>query len=151
MTKSKLINQTLLGFPLFLFIYFFLYQGFLHRYWRFKGQQVKGGDHLLFHSTTSTPSRILRHLFATLNVRWLSHIFNRNACLPDCYSIRYTTLSNYHLSDWLMMHCLFVYLMTLSRLCITSKPTNQVETIALWFRLTLICELLHFVFLKGLF
>ena len=39
---------------------FFFYQGFLHRYWRFTGQQGKGGDHLLFHSTTSTRSRTLR-------------------------------------------------------------------------------------------
>ena len=45
------------------------------------GQQGKGGDYLLFHSTTSTYSRTLRHLFATLHVRWLSRIFNRNACV----------------------------------------------------------------------
>ena len=32
----------------------------------------KRGDHLLFHSTTSTRWRTLRHLFATLHVRWLS-------------------------------------------------------------------------------
>ena len=31
-------------------------------------------------------------------------------CLADCYSMRFTTLSNYHLIDWLMMQCLFVYL-----------------------------------------
>ena len=60
---------------------FFSYQGFLHRYWRLTGQQGKGGDHLLFHSTASTHSRTLRHLFATLHLRWLSHIFNRNACV----------------------------------------------------------------------
>ena len=48
--------------------FFFFYQGFLHSHWRFTGQQGKGGDHL-FHSTTSTRSRILRHLFATLHVR----------------------------------------------------------------------------------
>ena len=41
----------------------------------------KGGDHLLFHSTTSTCSRTLRHLFATLHVRWLSHTFNCNVCV----------------------------------------------------------------------
>ena len=58
------------------FFFFFFYQGFLHRHWRFTGQQGKGGDHLLFHSTTSTRSRTLRHLFATLHVRWLSRIFN---------------------------------------------------------------------------
>ena len=58
---------------------FFFYQGFLHKHWRFTGQQGKGRDHLLFHSTTSTRSRTLRHLFATLHVKWLSPIFNRNA------------------------------------------------------------------------
>ena len=60
---------------------FFFYQGFLHRHWRFTGQQEKGGDHLLFHSTTSSRSRTLRHLLATLHVRWLSHIFNRTTCI----------------------------------------------------------------------
>ena len=53
--------------------FFFFYQGFLHRHWRFTEQQGKAGDHLFFHSTTSTRSRTLRHLFATLHVRWLSH------------------------------------------------------------------------------
>ena len=53
-------------------LYFFFYQGFLHRHWRFKGQQGKGRDHFLFLSTTSTCSPTLRHLFATLHVRWLS-------------------------------------------------------------------------------
>ena len=53
-------------------IILFFYQGFLHRHWRFTEQQGKAGDHLFFHSTTSTRSRTLRHLFATLHVRWLS-------------------------------------------------------------------------------
>ena len=48
---------------------FFFLSGFLHRHWRFIGQQGKRGDHLLFHSTTSTRSRTLGHLFATLHVR----------------------------------------------------------------------------------
>ena len=39
------------------------------------------GDNFLFHSTTSTRLRTLRHLFATLHVRWLSRNFNRNACV----------------------------------------------------------------------
>ena len=34
---------------------------------------------LLFHSTTSIRWRTLKHLFATLHVRWLSRIFNHNA------------------------------------------------------------------------
>ena len=49
---------------------FFFYEGFLHRNWRFAGQQRKRGD-----------SFLLRHLFATLHVRWLSRTFNCNACV----------------------------------------------------------------------
>ena len=60
---------------------FFPMRVFFYRHWRFTGQQGKGGYHLLFHSTTSTCSRTFRHLFATLHVRWLSRIFNRNACV----------------------------------------------------------------------
>ena len=66
--------------PLFVF-YFFSIRVFFHGHWRFTGQQGKGEDHLLFHSTTSTRSRTLRYLFATLHVRWLSRTFNRNACV----------------------------------------------------------------------
>ena len=76
---------------------FFSIRVFFHRHWWFTGQQGKGGDHLLFHFTTSTRSRTLRHLFATLRVRWLSHIFNRNACVyhnaTHMYPSRQTTIS----------------------------------------------------------
>ena len=90
---------------------FFLYQRFLHRHWRFTGQQGKRGDHLLFLSTTSTRSRTLRHLFATLHVRWLSRIFNRNACV-------YQTATRWDLPpyritiwviDWWCNVCLFTW------------------------------------------
>ena len=60
---------------------FFSIRVFFHGHWQLTGEQGKRGDHLLFHSTTSTRSRTFRHLFATLHVRWLSHIFNRNACI----------------------------------------------------------------------
>ena len=46
----------------------------------------KGGDIHLFHSTISTSPRIFRHLFATLHVRLLSCIFNRNACVNQTAS-----------------------------------------------------------------
>ena len=52
---------------------------FFHRHWRFTGQQRKVGHHLLFHSHTSIRWQTLKHLFATLHVRWLSWIFNHNA------------------------------------------------------------------------
>ena len=48
-----------------------------------KIHRTAGGrrDHLLFHSTTSNRSQTLRHLFATLHVRWRSSVFNHNACI----------------------------------------------------------------------
>ena len=101
----------------------------------------------LFHSTTSTHSRTLRHLFATLYVRWLSRIFNRNACV-------YQTATRWDLPpyritiwviDWWCNVCLFTWWINtrflLERLdienrwiwtsidyhpCITSELTNQV-------------------------
>ena len=65
----------------FLFTYFFFIRVFVHGHWQLTGQQGKVGDLFLFHSTTSTRSRTFRHLCATLHLRWLSHIFNCNACI----------------------------------------------------------------------
>ena len=90
---------------------FFLYQVFFHRHWQFTGQQGKGGDHLLFHSTTSTCSRTLRHLFATLHVRWLSRIFNCNACIYQ--TATQWDLPPYSITIWLIVWwcnvCLFTW------------------------------------------
>ena len=91
---------------------FFSIRIFFHIHWRFTEQLGKDGDHLLFHSTTSTRSRTLRHLVATLHVRWLSRIFNRNACvtrllLDEIYHIIEFPFEWY----WLMMQSLFAYLM----------------------------------------
>ena len=94
----------------FIYIYFFSIRVFFHRHWRFTWQKGKGGDHLLFYSTTSARSRTFTHLFATLHVRWLSGIFNRNACihqtatrsdLPPCW------ITNRLIGLW----CLLVYSM----------------------------------------
>ena len=82
MTKAICVHLKVLSVGCFFcfvfFCCFFSIRVFFHGHWRLTGQQGKGGDHLLFHSTTSTRSRTFRHLFATLHVRWLSHIFNRN-------------------------------------------------------------------------
>ena len=43
---------------------------FFRRHWQFTGQHEKRGNHLIF----------LRHLFATLHVRWLPSIFSCKAC-----------------------------------------------------------------------
>ena len=92
---------------------FFCISVFFHRHWRFTVQQEKGGEYHLFHSTTSTHSRTLRHLFATLHVRWLSHIFNRNACVYQTAATRWD-LPSYRiiiwLIDWWCNVCVFVCL-----------------------------------------
>ena len=86
---------------MFFFCFCFSIRVSFHRHWRLTGQQRKGGDHFLFHSTTVTRSQTFRHLFATLHVWWLSHIFNRNACIYQTATRWYfTILSNYHLIDW---------------------------------------------------
>ena len=64
-------------------------------------QDSRGRDGtILFHSTTSTRSRTFRHLFATLHVRWLSHIFNRNACIYQT-ATRWD-LPPYRITIWLI-------------------------------------------------
>ena len=55
---------------------------------------------ILFLSTTSTRSRTFRHLFATLHVRWLSHIFNRNACIYQIATRWH--LPPYRITIWLI-------------------------------------------------
>ena len=92
------------------FLLFFSIRVSFHGHWRLTGQQGKGGDHLLFHSTTST--RSLRHLFATLHVRWLSRIFNRNACIYQT-ATRWD-LPPYRITIWLIddvtvSFCLFTW------------------------------------------
>ena len=84
---------------------------FFHGHWQLTGQQGKGGeDHLLFHSTTSTHSRTFTHLFATLHVRWLSQIFNRNAC--NYQTATRWDLPPYRFLIWLIDNVIlnFVYL-----------------------------------------
>ena len=50
-------------------LFFLFCQGFLSQTLTIHRTEEKGGDHLLFHSTTSTRRRTLRHLFPTLHVR----------------------------------------------------------------------------------
>ena len=100
---------------IFLFFYFLL-SGFSFT----DTDDSKGGDHLLFHSTTSTRSRTFRHLFATLHVRWLSHIFNRNACIYQT-ATRWD-LPPYRITIWLiddvtLSFCLFTWWFDSSFFC----------------------------------
>ena len=136
--NNKKTKQTLESWHNWLLCYyFFFYQGFLHRH----------RHHLLFHSTTSTCSRTLRHLFATLHVRWLSRIFNHNACVYQ--NATRSDLPPHRITiwviDWWCNVCLFTWWVDTRFLlqrfdirnqwiwtridynpCITSEPTNQV-------------------------
>ena len=87
-------------FCFFCFLFFFSIRVFFHGHWQLTGQQGKGGDHLLFHSTTSIPSQTFRHLFATLQVRWLSHIFNHNTCIYQ--TATWWDLPPYQITIWLI-------------------------------------------------
>ena len=85
---------------------------FFHGHWQLTGQQAKGGDHLLFLPTTSTHSRTFRHLFATLYVKWLSHIFYRMSCIYQT-ATRWD-LASYRITIWLIddvtvSFCLFTW------------------------------------------
>ena len=134
----------------YIYIYINFYQGFLSQTLTIDRTAGKGGDHRLFHSTTSTRSRIFRHLFATLHVRWLSRIFNRNACVYQTATL--WDLPPYRISIWLidwwcddaMFICLldelilgfcysdfeienrWIWTRIEYHPCITSEPTNQV-------------------------
>ena len=128
-------------------ISFRLYQGFLRRHRQFTGQQGKGGDHPLFHSTTPTRSRTLRHSFATLHLRSLSRIPNHNTCAHQ--NANRWDLRSYQITIWVIglwcNVCLFTWWIdtrfSLQRFdignrwiqtridchhCITSERTSQV-------------------------
>ena len=108
--KEKEVTRHITAEPEWWF--FFSTRVFFHRHWRYTGQQGKGGDHLLFHSTTSTRSQTFRHLFATLHVRWLSHIFNCTACIYQAAT--WWDLPPYRITIWLtddvtLSFCLFMW------------------------------------------
>ena len=91
-----------------------------HGYWQLTEQQGKGEDHLLIHSTTPNRSRTFRHLFATLHVRWLSHIFNRIACIYQT-ATRWD-VPPYRITIWLiedvtLRSCLFTWWFDSSFFC----------------------------------
>ena len=118
----------------------FFYQGFFfHGHWTTHRTKGEGGNHFLFHCTTSTRSRTFRHLFAT---------FNRTACIYQTVTWWYLPPSR--ITIWLTddVKLVFVYLLDVAILgfcyssldtgnrwtqiymdyhpCHTSKPTNQV-------------------------
>ena len=118
---------------------------FFYTHWQLTGQQGKGGDNFLFHSTTSKHSQTFRYLFVILHVKWLSHIFNCTACIYQ--NATRWDLPPYQITTWLindvmLIFCLFTWWFNFKFLlqqfdtgnwwtrtcidfhpCITSKPT----------------------------
>ena len=80
MLKMFDLPKARLSCPRKLIPFFISVRVFFHGHWRLTGGQRKGRDHILFQSNISTRSQTFRHLFATLHVRWLSHIFSSNDC-----------------------------------------------------------------------
>ena len=74
---------------------FFSIGVFFHGHWRLAGQQGKGSDYFLFCSTTSNCSRTFRHLFVTLQVRWLSVTL----VAPSCSGYHYCRYKIVRISD----------------------------------------------------
>ena len=58
----------------------FFYQGFLWQILAIHGTAGERRGPSFFVSTTPTPSQTFRHLFATLDVRWLPRTFNLITC-----------------------------------------------------------------------
>ena len=110
-------------------------------------QDSREREETIFYSSLPLPPRTLRNLFATLHLRWLSRIFNRNACVFQT-ATRWD-LPPYRITiwvvDWGCNVCLFTWWIDIRFLlqwldignpwiwtrivyhpCITCKPTNQV-------------------------
>ena len=85
-----------------------------HGHCRLTGQQGKRGDYLLFHITIFTCSGTFRHIFATLHMRWLSHIFNRTACIYQT-ATRWD-LPPYPITTWLIDDVMLFFLCLLDDL-----------------------------------
>ena len=96
----------------------FFDQGFFfHGHWTTHRTKGEGGNHFLFHSTTSTCSRTFRHLFAT---------FNRTACTYQ--TATWWDLPPSRITIWLtddVQLVLFVYLMIRTRFCYSNLDTGN--------------------------
>ena len=90
-------------------LFFFPIRVFFQRYWRFTGQQRKEGDHLLFHCSTSTRSRTLKH--SQLCMRDDYHVF----LIATFVFTRLLLKEIYHLIEppfkWLIDDAMFVWLL----------------------------------------
>ena len=91
-----------------MFFCFFFCQGFPSQTLTIHRTARKGGYQRLFDSTTSTRSRAFNCNFVCEVT--ITFFKSQRLCLPDCYSMRFNTLLNYHLIDWLIDNAMFICL-----------------------------------------
>ena len=73
------------------YIYFLFYQDVLHRHWTVgEGRGPSFIPLYHFHPLTNTET-FIRNFASEMTITYFS---SRRLCLPDCYSMRFTTLSN---------------------------------------------------------
>ena len=132
LTFSRIKSNKIQKSEFFIAKFFFSIGVCFQGHWRVTGQQGKGGDH--------------SDIYLQLCMWDEYHIFFTRLYLPGCYSMRFTTLSNYHFIDWWwnfgfrFFTCWFDsrFLLQLFEhwnrwtrtrivyhLCISSEPTNQ--------------------------
>ena len=105
---SRLIfSSSIKGSELVFCFCFFSFKIFFNRHWRLTVQQGEGRDHLLIHSTISTRLLTFKDLFATLHVRWLSHIFSRNVCIYQ--TVTQWDLLPYKITNWLIDDVMLIF------------------------------------------
>ena len=117
-TPKVIFSQTLQEDPVLELLFrfwIFYYPSFLSQTLTIHRTARERRRRFLSHSATFIRSRTFRHLFTTLHVRWLSRIFNRNACACQAATRWDLPLSNYHLIelpfDWLLDDAMFVCLL----------------------------------------
>ena len=121
---------------------FFFYQGFLWQTLNTHRTAEAGRDHLLFHCTTSTCLRTFRHLFAILNVRWLSHIFNCTARIYQTATVIYLLPYQNQITISLVYDVMFIFVYLLDDLILNFCYSNLThETGGLKLALTIILVL----------
>ena len=94
--------------------FFFFYQGFLHRHWRFHrtAGEGRGPSFIPFYHFPSFTN--IQTFIATFHVRWLSHIFNRTARIYQT-AIRWG-LPPYRITIWLIDDAMLVFVCVLDDL-----------------------------------
>ena len=80
---------------------------------------------ILFHSITSTRTRTFKYSFATLHVRWLSHVFNRTPCIYQT-ATRWD-LPPYRVTIWSIDDVMLIFVCLLDNLILGFSYSNLTQ------------------------